>query len=288
MQITLIGTGLMGKPMAERLLGSGHDVVVYNRTPEKAKPLEALGATIAPTATHAIQASPLTIFMVTDAAAIRDIVFPPRGKPNLQGRTILQMGTIAPGESVALAQEVRVGIGDYLEAPVLGSIAEVRAGQLIVMVGGSAPQWDRWVDLLKCFGPEPLLVGPVGHAAGLKLALNQLIASHIAAFSLSLSLIQRLGVDVEVFLKVLRPSPLAAPMFEKKLPRLLDRNYAQPNFPTAHLLKDVNLFLHAAEAANLETSALKGIRSLLEKTLEKGLGEMDYSSLFETVNPRNS
>jgi len=199
MQITLIGTGLMGKPMAERLLGSGHDVVVYNRTPEKAKPLEALGATIAPTATHAIQASPLTIFMVADAAAIGDILFPPRGKPNLQGRTILQMGTIAPEESMALAQEVRVGIGDYLEAPVLGSIAEVRAGQLIVMVGGSAPQWDRWVDLLKCFGPEPLLVGPVGHAAGLKLALNQLIASHIAAFSLSLSLIQRLLLTMNLY-----------------------------------------------------------------------------------------
>lgn len=287
MQVTLIGTGLMGKPMVERLLGLGHNVVVYNRTSEKTKSLEALGATIAPTATHGIQASPLTIFMLVDAMAIREILFPPGEKPNLQGRTILQMGTISPGESVALAQEIHMRIGDYLEAPVLGSISEAQAGQLIVMVGGSVSQFDRWADLLKCFAPEPLFIGRVGQAASLKLALNQLIASHITAFSLSLSLIQQLGVGVEIFLKVLRQSSLSAPMFEKKLSRLLDRNYVQPNFTTAHLLKDVNLFLQASEALSLENSALKGIRSLLEKTLERGFGQMDYSSVFETINRRN-
>ena len=282
MQVSLIGTGLMGTAMAERLLTLGHDVVVYNRTEEKCAALQQRGALRARSTAEAIEASQCTILMLADASAIREALFASR-KPNFQNRVIIQMGTIAPSESIAFGQEIRTGIGDYFEAPVLGSIAEAKAGRLLVMVGGKAEHVERWHEVLKCFCEKPLLVGAIGQAAALKLALNQLIAAHITAFSLSLGLVQRSGVEVETFMNVLRQSSLMAPMFEKKLPRLLTRDYAHPNFSTRHLLKDVELCLKTARDANLATPVLAAIRGILEETVGQGLQDDDYSSIFEAV-----
>ena len=284
MQVSLIGTGLMGTAMAERLLTLGHDVVVYNRTEEKCAPLQQRGALRARSAAEAIEASTCTILMLADAPAIREALFA-SGKPDFQNRMIIQMGTIAPSESIAFGREIRTGIGDYFEAPVLGSIAEAKAGRLLVMVGGKAEHAERWHELLKCFCGEPLLVGTIGRAAALKLALNQLIAAHITAFSLSLGLAQRSGVEVETFMNVLRQSALMAPMFEKKLPRLLARDYARPNFSTRHLLKDVELCLNASRDANVATPVLAAIRGILEETVRQGRQDADYSSVFEAVVP---
>ena len=98
------------------------------------------------------------------------------------------------------------------------------------MVGGTQDQLHRWGPVLQSLGQEPRLVGPVGQAAALKLALNQLIAAEITAFSLSLGLIQRSGVSVDLFMSILKESALFAPVFEKKLPRLQQRQYDHPNF----------------------------------------------------------
>ncbi|MYJ54587.1 MAG: NAD(P)-dependent oxidoreductase, partial [Nitrospira sp. SB0672_bin_25] len=276
--------GLMGTAMAERLLTLGHDVVVYNRTEEKCAALQQRGAFRARSAAEAIEASKCTILMLADAPAIREALFA-SGKPDFQNRMIIQMGTIAPSESITFGREIRTGIGDYFEAPVLGSIAEAKAGRLLVMVGGKAEHAERWHELLKCFCEEPLLVGAVGQAAALKLALNQLIAAHITAFSLSLGLAQRSGVEVETFMNVLRQSALMAPMFEKKFPRLLARDYARPNFSTRHLLKDVALCLNASRDANVATPVLAAIRGILEETVRQGRQDADYSSVFEAVVP---
>lgn len=96
---------------------------------------------------------------------------------------------------------------------------------------------------------------------------------------------QRQGVDVEAFMEVLRNSALYAPTFDKKLSRMVERNYADPNFPTKYLLKDVNLFLGEAQGIGLETSSLQGVQQLLNTAISQGLSETDYSALFNTVNP---
>lgn len=121
--------------------------------------------------------------MLTDAQAIRETLLN-EAQDQLGDRTVIQMGTIAPTESQALQAEITAAGGQYLEAPVLGSIPEAEAGKLIVMVGGAPEQFQRWLKLLQCFGPQPRLIGPVGQAASLKLAMNQLIAALTAAFFL--------------------------------------------------------------------------------------------------------
>lgn len=285
MHITVIGTGIMGASIVERLAACGHDLTIYNRTKEKAEALRDRGVTVAQTVQEAVEASPLILLTLTDAMAIHAALFFHHQKPTFQGRTLVQMGTIAPSESRDIAQRVENEGGEYFEAPVLGSKTEAKGGNLLIMVGGSHDSFERWRTVLADLGDNPRLIGPVGKASAMKLAFNQLIAAHIAAFSLSLGFIQQSGVPVEDFMNLLRDSTLFAPMFEKKLPRLLDRNYENPNFPTTHLLKDVQLFLKEAKDMGLETVVLEGVQEVIHKSLERGLREVDYSSVFETVVP---
>jgi 3-hydroxyisobutyrate dehydrogenase len=285
MKVALIGTGLMGRPMAERLLAAGYGVVVYNRTHSKTEPLALLGAEVAESANRAIQSAEAVILMLTDAAAIREVLFQPNNSGVVSGRTIIQMGTISPTESTELANEVLQRGGDYLEAPVLGSIPEAEAGRLLVMVGGSEEQFQRWLTLLQCLGPKPTIIGEVGKASALKLALNQLIAILTTGFALSLGFVQRHGIEVDLFMKILRQSSLYAETFDKKLNRMLDRYYDNPNFPGKHLVKDVELFLSEARTANLELSTTQGVLDLLELSLAKGFADGDYSALYEAACP---
>ncbi|MGD9032682.1 MAG: NAD(P)-dependent oxidoreductase [Desulfobacteraceae bacterium] len=285
MDIALLGTGLMGRPMAERILQASHTLVVFNRTLEKTQSLKLLGARIASSAKEAVQSSDCVILMLADAQAIQDVLLSDRSRTELSGRTVIQMGTISPSESMDLNEQVIRSGGEYLEAPVLGSIPEAQSGRLIVMAGSSAAQYERWSTVLKIFSSEPLWVGPVGQASALKLALNQLIASLTASFSLSLAFVQRKGIKVDLFMKILRESALYAPTFDKKLQRMLERNYSDPNFPTRHLAKDIDLFLREAKALNLQPAALEGVGRLVKMTLDAGLNDMDYSALFNTINP---
>ncbi|MGD9075864.1 MAG: NAD(P)-dependent oxidoreductase [Desulfobacteraceae bacterium] len=285
MDIALLGTGLMGRPMAERILQASHTLVVFNRTLEKTQSLKLLGARIASSAKEAVQSSDCVILMLADAQAIQDVLLSDRSRTELSGRTVIQMGTISPSESMDLNEQVIRSGGEYLEAPVLGSIPEAQSGRLIVMAGSSAAQYERWSTVLKIFSSEPLWVGPVGQASALKLALNQLIASLTDSFSLSLAFVQRKGIKVDLFMKILRESALYAPTFDKKLQRMLERNYSDPNFPTRHLAKDIDLFLREAKALNLQPAALEGVGRLVKMTLDAGLNDMDYSALFNTINP---
>ena len=285
MTVGFIGTGLMGLPMAQRLLAADMPVIAYNRTAAKLEPLQAAGGQIANAPVEVLQAADCVVLMLTDAAAIHEMVLSEATRSALNGKTIIQMGTIAPSESQAIAAEITAAGGDYLEAPVLGSIPEAKSGNLIVMVGGTPEQFEKWSNVLSQFSPEPQLIGPVGTAAALKLGLNQLIGSLTTGFALSLGFMLRQGVDVEAFMNILRGSALYAPTFDKKLQRMVERNYANPNFPTKHLLKDMNLFSQEAEAIGLNASSLDGVRQILEIAKTMNLAEDDYSALFSAVNP---
>ena len=175
--------------------------------------------------------------------------------------------------------------GDYFEAPVLGSIPEAAEGKLIVMVGASSSQFERWSGLLRCFGPDPLLIGRVGQAAALKLAMNQLIASLTAAFSLSLAFVKCNGVSTDDFMGTLSKSALYASTFDKKLRRMLERDFSHPNFPAKHLAKDIGLFITAAKSLNLETAGLEGTLKIVEKAIFLGQAEEDYSAIHNIIYP---
>ncbi|PSN19779.1 hydroxyacid dehydrogenase [filamentous cyanobacterium CCP5] len=282
MNTGVIGTGLMGAPMALRLLTSGHKVWAYNRTTEKLHSLKLAGANICASPAAVAMEAEVLVLMLTDAAAIRSVLGP---EVPLKGKTLIQMGTIAPADSRALEQEFADQGANYLEAPVLGSIPEAKSGKLIVMAGAPPELFATWKSLLACFGPDPLHVGPVGSAATLKLAMNQLIGTLTSAFAQSLSLIQKEGISVDDFMQVLRSSALFAPTFDKKLKRMIKRDFSDPNFPAKHLLKDMGLFVDAAAALGINPKVASSVQALVQQTVANGHGDEDYSSLFDVVQP---
>ena len=110
-------------------------------------------------------------------------------------------------------------------------------------------------------------------------------SAELSAFALSLGLIRRTEISVEQFMSILKTSALYAPAFEKKLPRLLARRYDNPNFPTGHLLKDVNLFANEAHRHGLNAAGVDQLRTVLEETIARGHRDEDYSALFESIDP---
>jgi 3-hydroxyisobutyrate dehydrogenase-like beta-hydroxyacid dehydrogenase len=283
--LAFLGTGLMGRPMAARLQQAGYPVAVWNRTIDKARSLANLGATVAASPAEAIRSAEAVLLMLADSGAIRATILADNSRALLRGRTVLQMGTIAPAESTELARDVELLGGSYLEAPVLGSIPEAEAGRLVIMVGADPDQLERWRPVLEVLGTEPRLAGPVGHAAALKLAHNQLIATLTTGYAVGLGMVRRAGVDVELWANVVRSSALYAPAFDKKLPSMVERSYYPANFPARHLLKDVRLAADAATTSGVFAPHLAGIDEILVRTLAAGLGDADYSALAAAIDP---
>ncbi|BCX88078.1 3-hydroxyisobutyrate dehydrogenase [Methylomarinovum tepidoasis] len=274
--IAWLGTGLMGAPMAARLARYGFTVHAWNRTAAKAEALAAAGVRPEPTAAAAVTPARIVFTTFSDHPATETVL---TGLP-LEGRILVQMATVGVEQSRRLAAQVEAAGGRYLEAPVLGSIPEARAGTLIIMAGGRQTDFETVQPLLAILGKEIRLIGPAGQAAALKLALNQLIATLTTAFATSLGFVQKHQVSVDTFMDILRASALYAPTFDKKLPRMLAHDYADPNFPTEHLVKDIDLFL--AEAQGLEGKLPTAAAALYRRALQHHRFE-DYSCVFETV-----
>lgn len=285
MKLALIGTGLLGYPMAERLLKKGHDVTVYNRTISKMEGLKEFGAKIVEDPKTAIEQTQCVILVLSDVRAIEETIFNGR-EIDLSEKTFIQMGTISSNESISIQKKIYAYGGQYFECPVLGSRKEAADGTLILMVGSTQEKYNHWKQFLTCFGPEPIYVGEVGKAAALKLALNQLIAMHITGFSLSMGIIQKNGVDVDKFMEILRNSSLYTPMFDKKLENLQSRKFSKPNFPVKHLLKDTNLITEEIKQKGLSPEVIEAIRHVFEKAVENGLGELDYSAVYNVICPK--
>jgi 3-hydroxyisobutyrate dehydrogenase-like beta-hydroxyacid dehydrogenase len=153
------------------------------------------------------------------------------------------------------------------------------------MAGGPESLYQDCLGVLRCLGEQVQHIGSVGRGAAIKLAMNQLIASLTAAFSLSLGLVRAEGVDVEQFMRLLRESALYAKTFDKKLTKMLEHDYTQPNFPLKHLIKDLGLFRQVAEKDGMEFSIPLAMLEVFEKGATAGYSEEDYSALYEAINP---
>lgn len=305
MDIGIIGIGLMGRAFVERFLSTGYTVRIYNRSPDKIKDLgkqstaqspEQQNLIICHTVAELLQDSEIIILMLSDAQAIRDLLQleqPAAPSQNVQqhncnklkNKTLLQMATISAQQSKELESFIEQQGGQYLEAPVLGSVPEANTGSLIIMAAGNRTLFEQLEPTLQVLGKTPRYIGKTGSAAALKLAMNQLIASLTAGFSLSLGYAIKNDVNIELFMDVVRDSALYAPTFDKKLAKYLSRDFGSANFSTRHLLKDIRLFIEDAKTHGLNTDALEAIERITHSSVDKGQALLDYSSIFETICP---
>lgn len=284
MKIAFFGTGLMGHPMAQRLLAAGYELTVFNRTRSKTDILRKKGARVAGNPGEAVASADIVIAMLTDHPAIRDTLLK-TPTLDLKGKTIIQMGTISCQQSISLMERFQNQGAGYVEAPVLGSIPQVKTGRLIILFGGTRKQFNRLDCILGHFGEKRVWLGPVGQAMATKLALNQLIATLTTGFSMSLGFLIQKKVDIHRFMDILKDSALYAPTFDKKRDRMKARRFSHPNFPVQHLLKDLELIIREFSREHIAVGPLKEVALILEKAIQEGYAGDDYSALYNVVNP---
>lgn len=274
--IGIIGLGLMGSAMARRLAESGRSVLGYNRS---SRDIE--GVEITSSLAELAQRAETLWLMVSDFQACREVI-EQLGEAGIRDHVVINSSTISPEQSAELGRRIESFGGEYLESPVLGSIPQAQSGTLQLLLGGSEDLVARLDDTLKALG-TPTHFGEIRSGAAAKLAFNQLIGSLTAAFSMSLGLVQREGVDVDKFMATLRESALYAPTFDKKLDNMVGHSFEKANFPLKHLLKDIRLFTQSACGRDIDTHLLIGLQHVLEEGVYAGHGNHDYSSLFESI-----
>lgn len=284
MTIAILGGGLMGQAIAQRLLAENQSVCVYNRSVDKTAAIAKLGAQTTDDAGAAVKDAEIILLTLADASAIQ-AVLDDISPASLEGKLIIQMSTISPEESNNIGSGCTQLGAQYLECPVLGSQPEAKEGSLLLMAAGDEAAYQKALPTLKLLSSQPQFIGALGQGAALKLAMNQMIAGLTSSFALSLAFVEAHGIDTDQFMGILRDSALFAPTFDKKLKRMRDRDFNDASFPTKHLLKDTHLFLQVADQHRLDSSSLEGIEELLDRTCDLGLEEADYSALFAAISP---
>jgi 3-hydroxyisobutyrate dehydrogenase-like beta-hydroxyacid dehydrogenase len=279
--VAVIGLGAMGSRFARRFLAAGHEVMVWNRTADKAVELVQLGATSAESPADAARRAEAVITIVADPAALRAVTEGPDGiaAGADASTTVIEMSTVGPEAVRRLAAALPSETG-LLDAPVLGSLSEAEEGTLKVFVGGPAPLAERWTPLLSALG-SPIHVGPLGAGASAKLVANATLFGTIALLGEVIALADGLGLSRDVTFEVLAATPLAGPA-ERRRPSIEEGEYPR-RFALALARKDAELIIEAARAARVDVRALEAARTWLAEAEEAGLGERDYSTVLAKI-----
>ena len=286
-RIGFIGLGIMGWPMAANLCRAGFEVLVWNRTPERAETLaREHGARAARTPAEAAEAADAVITMVTDAPQVEQVLFGPDGAADAldRGALVIDMSTIAPSASRSIAARLAGEHGaSFLDAPVSGSRPKAEAGTLTIMVGGDPGDYERALPALKAMGELIVRVGPLGHGAMAKLLSNTLGAINAAALAQALHASRAAGLDAEAFLRVTSASSGASAMVQLKAIPMLDGAY-EPLFRLRDMLKDVRHCLDEARSLGLRLTLAEEAERLYRAAVEAGLGDRDFAAVMEVAS----
>src|SRR5829696_1310197 len=193
--IAFLGLGQMGSLMAANLLDAGHAVTVWNRSTEKTEALRSRGASVASSPAEAAADAEAVLTVLTDAAALDDVVFGEGGVAETirPGAALIDLSTVGPGAIRSVASRLPEGV-DVLDAPVRGSVDKAKAATLGILVGGSDEAFDRWEPLLGSLG-TPTHVGDLGAGQAAKVVNNVAVITSIALVGEALGLAERLGID---------------------------------------------------------------------------------------------
>jgi 3-hydroxyisobutyrate dehydrogenase-like beta-hydroxyacid dehydrogenase len=285
-RVGFCGLGLMGAPMAERLLRAGHEMAVWNRTPEKVEPLVSAGAEHAASPADAAADRDVVITMLASPEAVENVVLGDAGVASgiRPGATLIEMSTIGPEAVRRIADGLPKAV-ELVDAPVLGSIPQATEGSLKVFVGSTDENFSRLRDLLSALG-EPKHIGPLGSGAAMKLVVNSTLGAVQVAWGEAMALAESLQLDPSTTLDVLEGSPLG-PTVQRKRGNL-ESGVFQPNFKLSLAVKDMRLVTEAARAAGLELRGATAALMAFEAAEHAGMGECDYSAVAAFLSGRDA
>ena len=283
-KVGFIGLGVMGSQMVDRLLSKGHTVTGYNRTREKAEWLVKKGMQWADSPRAVASASDYTFAMVTNAAAIQAITEGPAGLLSglSTGKVFIDMSTVSPTVSRALAAKVRAAGADMVDAPVSGSVITLQQGKLSVMVGGRAETFEKIKSLLLDIGPKVSHVGDNGLALSMKIAINLSLAVQMLAFSEGVLLAEKSGISREVAVDVLTHSAVASPMIQYRGPFVLQ----QPEeawFDVNMMQKDMVVAMDLGRQLDVPLPTTAVSNEFLTAARGMGWTKYDFACMFDVL-----
>jgi 3-hydroxyisobutyrate dehydrogenase-like beta-hydroxyacid dehydrogenase len=282
--IGFVGLGVMGSQMVNRLLDKGHTVTGYNRTRAKAQWLVDKGMRWADSPRQVAEASDVIFSMVTNAAALSAIADGPDGiVAGLKGNKILvDMSTVSPAASRAMAAAVRAKGADMVDSPVSGSVITLQQGQLSVMVGGRRETFMKVKPLLEDIGPKVTHVGDNGLALSMKIATNLSLAVQMLAFCEGVLIAEKSGISRDVAVDVLTHSAVASPMIKYRGPFVLDMP-EEAWFDVNMMQKDMNLALELGRQLDVPLPTTATVNEFLTAARGMGLAKKDFAVVFDVL-----
>jgi 3-hydroxyisobutyrate dehydrogenase len=268
MEIGWIGTGIMGAPMARRLIGGGHRVRVFNRTPEKARAMVADGASVAADAAACAAGAEVVFIMVPDTPDVEATVA--KIEPALKsGQLVVDMSTVAPAAERAIAARLKPRRVDYLDAPVSGGDVGAREGTLAIMVGGEANAFERARPLFELMGKRVTHMGPPGAGQMTKLANQIAVALALEAAAEAIKLARAGGLDAARMIEAIGAGAAGSWQLSNLGPKIIAGDY-RPGFFIKLVRKDLRLVAEAAREAGLALPGLALMTSMFNSAAALG------------------
>jgi 3-hydroxyisobutyrate dehydrogenase-like beta-hydroxyacid dehydrogenase len=279
-----VGLGAMGQLIVPRLIAAGHRVTGWNRSRDKAEPLIAAGMAFADSPRAVAQASEIVFSIVTDANAVRSVALGPDGIVSglAPGGIYLDMSTIDPDASRAVAVEFHKSGAFMLDAPISGSPVTVKAGQASVMVGGDEAAFERAKPVLLAIGPKVTRIGGNGLACQMKIAVNLLLMVEVIAFGEAVALAEKGGVARAAAVDAILKSVAASPVLGYRGPFILEGQ--MPAVPLADVTlqqKDMLLALDLGRRLGSPVPLAAAANEMMNACRGLGIDHRDFVTAHE-------
>jgi 2-hydroxy-3-oxopropionate reductase len=283
-RIGFIGLGIMGRPMARNLLAAGYPLTVFSRSPGPVDELVEAGAARAGSSAEVARASDVVITMLPDTPDVELVLLGPGGvhEGTARGSLILDMSSIDPGPTRAIATRLaELGVA-MLDAPVSGGERGAIDGTLSVMAGGEPDAFERARPILEVLGSSVVHIGPSGAGQGCKAANQLVVAATIEAVAEALALAERSGVDAAKVREALLGGFAGSKILEVHGRRMLDRAF-EPGFRVRLHRKDARIVMDVAAEVGARVPSFAVVTEQLQRLVDAGGGDLDHSALFTLV-----
>jgi len=279
-----IGLGVMGSNMVVRLLEKGHTVTGFNRTKAKAQWLINKGMQWGDSPRAVAQAADVIFSMVSNSSALEEICDGPNGllAGLSAGKVFIDMSTVAPAVSRAIAARVREKGADMLDAPVSGSVITLQQGKLSIMVGGRRETLERVKPVLEDIGPKVTHVGDNGLALVMKIATNLSLAVQMLAFSEGVLLAEKSGIARDIAVDVLTHSVIGSPMVQYRGPFVL-KMPDEAWFNVNMMQKDMLLALELGRQVDVPLPTTASTNEVLTAARGMGFADKDFAVIFQVL-----
>ncbi len=288
-KVAWIGTGYMGVPMARNLLKAGYPVQVYNRTPEKARPLEADGAVLALSPREAVQGAEAVFVMLTQGSAVEAVLEGAAGLlAGLEPQAVVvNMSTIAPEEAQRFAERIAAAGGIYVDAPVSGSVGPAQNGQLVILAGGAAEALEQVQPFFDVLGKKTIHFGGVGAGSSAKLSINLLLGVMAQGISEALLIGEQAGLQREQLIEMIGESAVNTPMLSAKKDMWMKEEFPAA-FMVSLLAKDLGLLTAEAKREGVELPLAEAAERTYAEAVRNGRGELDMAAVWLELKERSA